>query len=342
MLAAGCGTELRYSPAAPAYAFPAGRLAPIAKVDFQDESGGVGYDGDALILKRPFFDTFRDAVAAQLETLKIATGAVGGASVRIVLKKVGLKRGKGVISDLSGSVAYDVEAARPGQPACRREATGWASLREGFVSSPGAQALEEALSKAVDNLGPTLAASCLFETGAGTAAVAAPRDARGAAVIVGVERRRGDSAGDEARARAARQYALSELNIPDDRAVLIVDDLATLADLRKHVERWLPDHVAPDGRVLFYFEGRGAADPKTGLVYLLPFDGDAQALEETAFPLTRLYADLGRLPARSLVILGAGVPPDNVGRRPENVRVIPAGTDSKAALDAAKAEWRTP
>lgn len=342
-LAAGCGTELRYAPATPVYAFPAGRLGPVAKVDFKDESGGVSYDGDALILKRPFFETFQDAVRAQLAALKLPVSAADGATLEIALTKAALKRGRGVRADLSGSVACRVSVRRPGQAECRREASGWSSLREGFASSPGGIALETALSKAVDNLGPTLAASCLFEPDGGAAtAPALPRDPRGAAVVVGVRRRRGEPAAEEAEARTARDFAARGLRVPDDRALLIVDEMATLADVRKSIERWLPDHVAPDGRVFVYFAGHGAEDPKTGLVYLLPFDGDADALPETGLSLEQLYADLGRLPARVSVVLGAGVPPDHIGKRPENVRVIAAAADPSTALDAVKADWGAP
>ena len=39
-----------------------------------------------------------------------------------------------------------------------------------------------------------------------------------------------------------------------------------------------------DSTVYFYYSGHGAPDLKTGQAYLVPWDGDAQFLKDTALP----------------------------------------------------------
>ncbi len=73
--------------------------------------------------------------------------------------------------------------------------------------------------------------------------------------------------------------------------------------IEKFVEAWLPKNLEADSRVFFYFSGHGAPDPQTGQSYLLPYDGDPNFLENTGYPLKRLYEKLGALPAREVIVV---------------------------------------
>ncbi len=79
------------------------------------------------------------------------------------------------------------------------------------------------------------------------------------------------------------------------------DEKATRAALVKNLEGWLPQVVSSSSTVFVYFSGHGAADPETHQTYLVPADGDPNYLKETAYPLSRLYLTLGKLPARQVV-----------------------------------------
>ena len=344
LLAAGCvRTEIRYEPPIPTRADSLERLTPISGLQFKDSSRGVHYEGTALILKRPFYDTFRQAVAAQFAALKVPmTPGAAGPTVEVELTRVDLKRGRGFIAHLTSTVSFIFRINRGGETACRQEVSGWSNLAEGVASSPAPEVLQRALAQAMEKIGPAIASSCLDTTARSPSVAYEPRDLKAWALVVGIERYRGSqtpSASAASEARAAAEYARSSLGVPGDQVVEISDDMATLADLHRYFERWLPDHVAPDGKVFVAFFGRVARDSALGGAYLVPYDGDSSFLEGTAFPLARLYADLERLVARATVVLGADVPAGEILRLPANVRVIAADKNPRAAFDEAKASW---
>jgi uncharacterized caspase-like protein len=54
--------------------------------------------------------------------------------------------------------------------------------------------------------------------------------------------------------------------------------------------------------VFVYFSGHGAPDPASGQAYLMPWDGDPKFLENTGYPLKRLYEKLGALKTKDVVV----------------------------------------
>ena len=124
------------------------------------------------------------------------------------------------------------------------------------------------------------------------------------AVVVGVEKYAQDLPAAEFAdedAKAFRAHLLA-LGVPARHIVYLADERAGRSELVKNIERWLPKNVKPDSRVYFYFSGHGAPDPSTGDAYLLPFSGDPADLSDTAYPLSRLYANLGKLKARHVIV----------------------------------------
>lgn len=103
-----------------------------------------------------------------------------------------------------------------------------------------------------------------------------------------------DYAENDAREMAS---ALQALGVPEENIVTLTGAKATLSEVSKYIEEWLPKRVSKDSRVYFYFSGHGSPDVKDGSAYLMPWDGDAAFVRSTGFPLTRLYAALGELPA---------------------------------------------
>lgn len=341
LLSACGGAEVRYAPMKPAVPLPRERLMRIASIGFKDAAGGVRAEGASVSLKRPFFDVFREAAEVRLDALKIQPAKRGGTVVDIELTRADLKGGADGSPDVTAAVAYAVVVRGGLNVVCRQEASSWAVSRPGLAASPAADALQKALVKAVDQLGAVISESCLYAEAPKTVAV---RDPKALALIVGVERYREDIrsanfAEDDARAVAAS--AKSVLGAADDRVVLLLGARSTLADLQKYVERWLPAHAGPDTKAFVYFAGNGAPEGDSGPGYLLPYDADLNFLEETAFPLERLYAALGRLPGGATLVLDAcfsgtggrsalpagGRPArgDGAGRIPASVTVVSAG-----------------
>ncbi|TAJ08999.1 MAG: caspase family protein [Nitrospirae bacterium] len=126
------------------------------------------------------------------------------------------------------------------------------------------------------------------------------------AVVIGIEQYRkklpqADYAANDARVMA--DYLSKVLGYPEENIALLLNDNAAKTDLEKYFEGWLPNRVEKGDSVFVYFSGHGAPNPKTGKAYLVPYDGDPSFVEQTAYPLDRLYDRLGKLPAKEIVVV---------------------------------------
>lgn len=123
------------------------------------------------------------------------------------------------------------------------------------------------------------------------------------AVIIGVENYAdlppASYAGRDA--SAVRRF-VAAMGVPERNIMALTDGRATRTGIEKLIEAWLPNNVTADSRVYVYYSGHGAPDAKTGDAYLVPSDGDPRYLEQTGYPLKRLYARLGQLKARSVLV----------------------------------------
>ena len=137
-----------------------------------------------------------------------------------------------------------------------------------------------------------------------TPGFSSPERADDLAVIVGVESYSDIAAKApyaERDADAFKAYVRA-LGVPERNIVLLKGSKAGRASVVKNVEQWLPRLAKADSRVYFYFSGHGAPDIKTGLAYLVPWDGDPNFLESTAYPVAQLYKKLGELPAKQVLV----------------------------------------
>jgi len=125
------------------------------------------------------------------------------------------------------------------------------------------------------------------------------------AVIIGIERYREKlpnadfSSGD---ARLAAEYYKRVLGVPEENLALLTDDRATKSDFEKYFERWLPNRVEAGDEVFVYFSGHGAPNARTGDAYLVPYDGDPTYIEQTGYPLQKMYEQLSKLPAKQVYV----------------------------------------
>lgn len=126
------------------------------------------------------------------------------------------------------------------------------------------------------------------------------------AVVVGIEQYRGklpaaDYAANDARVMAG--YLTAMLGYPEENVVLLLNDKAARTDLEKYFEAWLPNRVEKGDSVFVYFSGHGAPNPKTGKAFIVPYDGDPSFMDQTGYPLDRLYDRLAKLPAKEIVVV---------------------------------------
>ncbi len=123
------------------------------------------------------------------------------------------------------------------------------------------------------------------------------------AVIIGIEKYVGLPAADFAERDAAAVRAhLTALGYPPRNIYFLGGQQATRAKIDQALNTWLPKRVSNKSTVFFYYSGHGAPDPRTNQAYLVPVDGDAEDLDSTAYPIKQLYAKLGSLKARHVIV----------------------------------------
>ena len=78
---------------------------------------------------------------------------------------------------------------------------------------------------------------------------------------------------------------------PAENVHKLINEKATIANLRQELEVWLPSVTKDDDRVLIYFAGHGFVSGGKG--YLAPYDVDIHNINATAYPMDALGADIG-------------------------------------------------
>ena len=131
-----------------------------------------------------------------------------------------------------------------------------------------------------------------------------PENDGNVAVVIGIENypdipRSEYSASDAARvADYLKALGFAERNISR-----LTNEKATYSAIKKTLESWLPNRVRPGGKVVVYFSGHGAPEPKSGEAFIVPYDGDPNYLNDTGYPLPRLYEKLGELKGVETIVL---------------------------------------
>lgn len=130
-----------------------------------------------------------------------------------------------------------------------------------------------------------------------------PESPRDFALVVGIENYENLPPADYAErdAAAVRDHLLA-LGYPQRNVIYLTGSQASRTGIEKYVESWLPKNVGEDSQVFVYFSGHGAPDVASGQAYLVPWDGDAKFLENTGYPIKRLYEHLNSLKARRVLV----------------------------------------
>ena len=124
------------------------------------------------------------------------------------------------------------------------------------------------------------------------------------ALIVGIEKYDDLPAATYAeRDAAAAADFVGAMGVPARNIATLTGPRATRSGLAKKLEGWLANNVNENSTVYFYYSGHGAPDPKSGQAYLVPIDGDPEYLDQTAYPLKRVYEKLGALKAKRVIVM---------------------------------------
>src|SRR5688500_15414482 len=81
-------------------------------------------------------------------------------------------------------------------------------------------------------------------------------------------------------------------SFPAENVHFLKGSQATLANIRRELEEWLPSVAQPADRVVVYFAGHGFV--QNGKGYLAPWDVDPDKLDATAYSMTALGEVLAR------------------------------------------------
>ena len=78
---------------------------------------------------------------------------------------------------------------------------------------------------------------------------------------------------------------------PAENVHKLINEKATIANIRHELEEWLPSVTHPEDRVLIYFAGHGFVS--NGVGYLASYDVDIHNITATAYPMDQLGKDIG-------------------------------------------------
>lgn len=125
------------------------------------------------------------------------------------------------------------------------------------------------------------------------------------AVLIGIESYRDLPKVDYAErdVETVRGYLVNALGYPEENIVVRTNERATRSDFESYFERWLENNVEKGSEVFVYYSGHGSPHPKSGQPFLVPYDGDPQYLDKTAYPVEQMYQALAKLPADKVVVV---------------------------------------
>jgi hypothetical protein len=125
------------------------------------------------------------------------------------------------------------------------------------------------------------------------------------AIVIGIEQYRqklpkADFAVSDA--KLVSEYLSKVMGYPEENIVTLTNEHASKSDFEKYFEKWLSNNAEKDSTVFVYYSGHGAPNTKTGDAYLVPYDGDPSFIEQTGYPLKKLYESLNKLQAKEIIV----------------------------------------
>ncbi len=125
------------------------------------------------------------------------------------------------------------------------------------------------------------------------------------AIVIGIEQYRQKLPKADyavADAKTVTEYLIKVMGYPEENIVTLTNENATKSDFEKYFEKWIANNAEKDSTIFIYYSGHGAPNTKTGDAYLVPYDGDPSFIEQTGYPLRKLYESLNKLPAKEIIV----------------------------------------
>ncbi|MDE3224584.1 MAG: caspase family protein, partial [Nitrospirota bacterium] len=126
------------------------------------------------------------------------------------------------------------------------------------------------------------------------------------AIVVGIEQYRERIPKAEFAVQDAKdmaQFLTRQGGYREENVIVRLNEQATKSDMEKYFEAWLKNNVDANSSLFIYFSGHGAPKADTGEAYIVPYDGDPAFIEQTGYPLKRLYQTLEKLPTKHIVVM---------------------------------------
>ena len=98
-------------------------------------------------------------------------------------------------------------------------------------------------------------------------------------------------------------YAAIKLGVPDNNIFTMINQDADRIEIKKAVKNWLLRmSVKDETDVYVFFAGHGLASSDGSNMFLLPYDGDPELLEDSAIDRKQLFADIQAISPRSVTV----------------------------------------
>lgn len=106
-------------------------------------------------------------------------------------------------------------------------------------------------------------------------------------------------------AETMRDYFTKVLGIPAANLYIKTNEEASLGEFKTifDADNWLSRNAGgKDSEIFIYFSGHGVPTPDGKQAYLLPYDGNPNYAQSTAYELGQIYQNLGAIPAKSITV----------------------------------------
>ncbi|WP_443646466.1 caspase family protein [Candidatus Ponderosibacter sp. Uisw_141_02] len=126
------------------------------------------------------------------------------------------------------------------------------------------------------------------------------------AMIIGIadyERTSARAAYADDDAKYFYDYATLKLGVPEENVLELINDRADRTELKIATKSWLKKAVSPrQSDVFVFFAGHGMASDNGNNMFLLPYDGAPELLEESAIRRDVLFGDIDATNPRSVTV----------------------------------------
>ena len=136
--------------------------------------------------------------------------------------------------------------------------------------------------------------------------ISVKKDKNKIAIIIGVEKYEYltnlDAAFANRDANAFREYAVRALGVDPSNINLLVDKDASRPKILKALKLWLPKIGGENMDIYLFFAGHGLASDDGKNLYILPQDGDASLLDDTAITRNEIITILQKTNPKSVTM----------------------------------------